>query len=86
MPEFSLPIINTAGTPLRILLEPWGDDYTIEPGGRFTLPYTGAGSCDIEMEHNRDGILFFAGSGAVLRLFDGAKELGAGNWPRQPAP
>ncbi len=82
-----LRFTNDRSHTCTLAVEPWGDTYEMEPGETYDLVAVGPpdGSL-IEIVQSDSAIAVYAWSGAVVSLYNGETELGAGTGPREAAP
>ncbi|MEM7036200.1 MAG: hypothetical protein AAF570_04400 [Bacteroidota bacterium] len=70
---------NQTDSPLRLLLEPWGEDYTLVKGEVFSLQYGEDEEVLVQTQIRKDGVVLYVEKGdyPVGVFVDGA-EVGCG--------
>jgi len=77
---------NSSQLRVSLVLEPWADEYVIEPRDRLSVLAEGPEPGCLEVEYLEGRILVHAWGGATIRIFRGTEELGVGNFKRHAAP
>ena len=78
-------LVNPLDVELQLVLEPWGETYSIPPDGAIDLKAHGPKGEALEITHESDAIIVWGWPGSTIRVFRGAEELG-GMQSRPPAP
>ena len=67
---------NATGGPIRVLLEPWAEQYIIQPGQRVEAIIVGSDEIGVlEFVQNDDMFVIYGYTGSVITLFTDGKEL-----------
>ena len=77
--KFSHIVRNDSLEPLRLYLEPWGEEYTIQPGAELTFSVSGNPSppC-LETEFTSDHISLYGPTGSVVQAYHGSNPVESG--------
>jgi hypothetical protein len=78
-------LVNPLDTELHLVLEPWGETYSIPPDGAIDLKAHGPKGDALEIAHESDAIIVWGWPGSTIRVFRGSEELGSVQ-SRPPAP
>lgn len=78
-------LVNPLDTTLQLILEPWGETYSIPPDGAIDIKAHGPTGDALEIAHESDAIIVWGWPGSTMRVFRGAEELGSMQ-SRPPAP
>lgn len=82
----SVRISNSGVAERKLVLEPWGEEYTMRPSSKFDVVARGpVGDC-LEVEVADDYIFVYGWPGSVVSLFQDGVELGSGLGERAPVP
>jgi len=84
--QIVLRLANRSDADLTLVLEPWADEYSFPSGALFRIVGYAATPGEFEVEYAVERITVYAWPGATIRIFDGNREFGVGNGPREPAP
>ncbi len=80
----TLPISNARSVSLTLILEPWGDEYTVSPGVVFEVVARGPVGGSLHVEAGEDYIAVYAWSGSVITLFHDGVSIGGSDRPPVP--
>ena len=77
-PAIIIPVTirNTRSVPLRFRLEPWGEEYTIEPESEAQLEFRGPEGDSPVIEWGEDTVTAYGWSGSTVRVFVDHQEVG----------
>jgi hypothetical protein len=68
---------NRTGHRLRIILEPWAEEYWIEPDDPIDIvARSGKSAGHIEVEQTDEGLIIYGWEESVVSIFRAGKELG----------
>jgi hypothetical protein len=84
--EQRLQLENSQSTSLLLHLEPWGEQYPMEPGSVFEVRAKGPRGDGLYVELGNDEVAVWAWSESSVQLFTQGVELDPGNWPRTKVP
>jgi hypothetical protein len=79
VPAAVVPVIirNTRSVPLRFLLEPWGEEYRVEPQSEVRIEFHGPGGESPIIEWGEHAVTAYGWSGSTARVFVDQQEVGA---------
>ncbi len=81
-----LNIVNPGDSAITLVLEPWGESYTMPAGALFHVEAEGPDREELEVAFQNGSITVWAWPGATVRLFHGDEELGGTVQGRRPMP
>ena len=81
-----LRITNSKSTALRLHLEPWGEQFVMDPGTTFQIVATGPEGDCMELEYDDEHITLWGWSGSVISIFHKGQRLGGGDIPMPDLP
>jgi hypothetical protein len=70
-------LVNPREVPVQLVLEPWGESYTIPPDDVIDIKVRGPQGEALEIAHQPEAIVVWGWPGSTMRVFHGAKELGS---------
>lgn len=84
--HFSLRLMNSRATELKLVLEPWGEEYAFPSGAGLEVIAQGPRTGFLEFDLGDEQITIFGWPGSVISLYLDGVELGAGNQKRSLVP
>ena len=83
----TVDVINSSEKSIVLHLEPWGEQFEMQSGERYTILGESPAAGYFEIEHSNDGILVWLWVGAVAYVYSEGVELGASSASRRlPVP
>jgi hypothetical protein len=82
----NLPVRNSGAKAIKFYLEPWAEEYVLEPGETIDIQARGPGGGALEVELGDAFVVVYCWVGATARLICKGAELGAGKWERARVP
>lgn len=61
-------ITNSQRTTMRLVLEPWADEHSIEPGATVEVAFSGPADGRMEVEVKDGEVFLYAWEGAVMSV------------------
>ena len=77
---------NSSQLRVLLVLEPWADEYVVEPQDMLSVFAEGPEPGYLEVDYLESRILVHAWGGATIRIFRGTEELDGGNFKRPAVP
>jgi hypothetical protein len=71
----TITYVNGAATRLLMILEPWAEQYWIEPRDRVDITAHSGVAGHLEFEHTEAALIVYGWEGSVVRVFRDGKEL-----------
>jgi hypothetical protein len=84
--EQRLHLENSQSANILLHLEPWGEQYPMQPGSVFELRAKGPRGDGLYVELGNGEIAVWGWSGSSVQLFSQGVEVDPGNWPRTRVP
>jgi hypothetical protein len=82
----TLRLTNSSANDWRLVLEPWGEEYSFPRGAHLDVIAEGPESGSLEFDFADDRITIFGWSGSVVSLFVNGVELGSAHGRRPTVP
>jgi hypothetical protein len=79
-------LVLPGSEPYSVVLEPWGEEFTLRGGDDLTIQAEGSAGGELEISLEEACIVVFGWEGSIVRLFSSGKELGDGCGPRTSVP
>src|SRR5262249_28612069 len=79
-------LVNAHDVPIKLYLEPWGEEYEMPPAAVFEVVARGPAGDSLEVTVAHQQITVWGWPGSVVTLSREGAELGAGSGPRSPVP
>jgi hypothetical protein len=70
-------LVNPRETAVQLVLEPWGETYSIPPDSSVDIKACGPDGDALEIAHQPESIVVWGWPGSTLRVFQGSQELGS---------
>lgn len=69
--DIRIHVSNRRAQPIRLIVEPWANEYPMEPGTSYQVEFSGPSSPNpLEVEDRDDGIVVYGWVGSVYRVRD----------------
>src|SRR5688572_26308447 len=78
-------LVNSHQSAVQLVLEPWGETYTIAPDDVIDITARGPEGETLEIAHQPEAIVVWGWPGSTVRVSHGEEELGS-EQGRPPAP
>ena len=82
----SLEIKNSRDIEMRFDLEPWGEQYKMQPGESFRVVASAPTSGELVIDVEEKVITVFGWSGSIVQLFQDGTEIGGSPQSVPPTP
>ena len=79
-------LVNGRSTPIKLYVEPWGEEYEVAPGARFDVVARGPHEDHLKVVYGDNDITVWGWEGSVLNVYHQGVQLDAGLREKPPVP
>jgi hypothetical protein len=84
--KFAVVVRNARSTQMKLVREPYGDDFSISPGAAFEIRAEGPEGDPLEIDVEADSIVVWGWSGSVLNVYHDGVALSGSTQAVPPIP